>query len=179
MQNTEGVKVEDVKAPDVKPVEIKPEEKKPDAPAGEQKKEDGAAEALQAAEKALGAAENRIVELKRQLKNSNKGGEGNPDLEELRNSVQALTEEVEALKSARVPKEDADRTVEELQATRKKLSEVSAALVSKNTAGKGEGGGVNKDQIQPPTEEKPLAKTPEEVAILARRGLDKFGKKIK
>lgn len=186
LENKEGGQKNPQEAPVEEPVKKNNEEKKPDAEAGQQKKDEdlkdnSSVEALKSANKALETAEKTIVSLKRELKktgrNFNEISESNPDIATLQESITSLREEIEILKTNKPSEEDT--VVKELQETRKKLTEVSAALLSKNTAGKGDGEGGNKNPLMPIDEPKPLARTPAEIAILARRGLDKYGKKIK
>ncbi len=176
-QPKEGGETKPAEAPAQAPVKTKPEVPQPNSEAGKDENEDKkVVEALENSNKALERAEHRIVELKRENDLLKKGGgEGDPELAE---KVAKLETEIEALKQERVPKQEVDERDEELAKARKVNSELAAVIISKQTAGKGEGAGNNQDVIQPKMPEEYFAKTPQEIAILERRGIDpKTGKK--
>lgn len=133
--------------------------------------------ALAEAMQTLEAAEKRIVELKRELKGRGEGEAAIPEVGELQRQITELREKVTSLESGKTTERDED--IEKLQASRKKISELSAALVAKKTVARGTAGGNQAPLAPPEAEPRPLARTPEEIAVLARRGMDRFGKKIK
>lgn len=137
-----------------KPAEVPapaPEEPKKDPPAAppadtpspEPTKEELKA-ALDAATTALEAAEGEIVRLKKEPKTG--GGENDDAIGELNEKIATLTAEIEAIKAGTVSKPENNKVLEELQQSRKKLTELGEALISKNTKGTGTGTGTNQDQ---------------------------------
>lgn len=161
-------------APAQEPVAETPNAPKETPNAGEEKTVEQ--QALNEAIKSLKAAEGRIVELKRENNRLKKAGEINPESDDRIAQLEEQIGELRELITAKPSEED--KTVKELQESQRKISELSAALVHKNTVGKGTEGG-NANPLEPKVEPKPLATTPQEIAILAARGFDKFGKKIK
>jgi Mg2+ and Co2+ transporter CorA len=106
-------------------------------------------ELLEAQDKALAAAETKIVSLKRKLKSGDYGDEPQ-DEDDLRAQITALQEKVEKLTSSK----DEDSDLKELQAQRKRVNELTESLKAKNAISSALAGN-NQDKFVP---EEDLAK---------------------